>query len=218
MATGWAIAVSHIKFMAFIVQDGCLQHARFCASPNCDARPDATVIDLLVIHSISLPPASYGGPEIEHFFCNRLDATADPYFPEICELKVSAHLLIRRDGEILQFVNFDQRAWHAGESEFKGRRSCNDFSIGIELEGCDNDKFRPAQYDSLVEATVALQRSYLAISSDRITGHEHIAPGRKTDPGPGFDWLHYRSALAGAQSAREQAGPRHPPPIAQDTP
>jgi len=188
--------------MSYVVQGGLLTNARFVPSPNCDERPAGTPIDLLVIHSISLPPACYGGSEIEEFFCNRLDTSAHPFFAEIAGVKVSAHLLLRRSGEAIQFVNFEQRAWHAGESCFAGRSCCNDFSIGIELEGCDQDSFTSAQYAALVDVTLALQQAYPGIENANITGHEHIAPGRKTDPGPGFDWSHYRRLHAQALASK----------------
>jgi AmpD protein len=175
---------------------GWLQGARHCASPNHDDRPANTEVSLLVIHNISLPPEQFGGPWIEDFFCNRLDPNAHPYFREIHRLQVSAHLLIRRDGELVQFVPFDQRAWHAGQSCFAGQEKCNDFSIGIELEGSDTQDFTAAQYDSLIEVTHLLQQRYPAIKTERIAGHSDIAPERKTDPGPHFDWSAFRQQLA----------------------
>lgn len=180
---------------SFSIQQGQLLAARQCDSPNFDQRPADAVIDLLVIHCISLPPAQYTGAAIEEFFSNQLNHNAHPYFDSIRELKVSAHLLIRRDGELLQFVNFLQRAWHAGESCHAGRHACNDFSIGIELEGTDTDHYTAAQYQSLSLATLQLQQAYPAITEARIVGHQQIAPGRKTDPGVGFDWPRYRAML-----------------------
>ncbi len=170
--------------------------AKFIGSPNCDKRPDGTEISLLVIHNISLPPGQYGGKWIEDLFLNRLDPQADPYFLTICNLKVSTHLLIRRDGSLVQFVPFSQRAWHAGESTFLGRSACNDFSIGIELEGCDDQPYSELQYQTLVRVTREIQLRYPAISSANIVGHCDIASERKTDPGPAFKWLHYRKLLA----------------------
>lgn len=167
---------------------GLLNTAKQVPSPNCDARPDGSPIDLLVIHAISLPAGEFGGPWIDELFCNRLDATAHDDFAAICELTVSAHALIRRDGTIVQYVPFHLRAWHAGESNFHGRERCNDFSIGVELEGCDDQPFEPIQYQRLAELGKALRRCYPAINRDHITGHSNIAPGRKTDPGPHFDW------------------------------
>lgn len=161
-------------------------------SPNFDMRPADAAIDLLVIHNISLPPGRFGGPFIADLFCNRLDCDSDPYFDRLRALRVSAHFLIRRDGAAIQFVSADHRAWHAGVSSFRGRERCNDFSIGIEMEGSDFEAFEPAQYDTLVQLTHALRARYPLTD---VTGHEHIAPGRKTDPGPCFDWAHYREAL-----------------------
>jgi len=165
-----------------------LDNVRQRPSPNCDARPDGSPIDLLVIHAISLPAGQFGGPWIDDLFCNQLDATGHADFAEISGLTVSAHALIRRDGEIVQYVPFSQRAWHAGQSNFQGRERCNDFSIGIELEGCDEQPFEPIQYQRLAELTHALMRTYTGSTQKRITGHSDIAPDRKTDPGPNFDW------------------------------
>jgi len=158
-------------------------------SPNYDARPDAELPSLLVIHNISLPPNEYGGNGIVELFTNCLDPKAHPYYQEICHLKVSSHFLIRRDGELLQFVPCTQRAWHAGASNWKGRERCNDFSIGIELEGSDFEAFTEAQYHTLGELVQALQATYPIRD---ITGHSDIAPGRKTDPGPFFEWHRIR--------------------------
>jgi AmpD protein len=173
------------------VDDGWLAAAARCCSPNCNQRPDASDISLLVIHNISLPPGEYGTGCVQQFFCNALDCDTHPYFEEIRNLEVSSHLLIERNGKLTQFVAFDERAWHAGVSEFCGRENCNDFSIGIELEGCDTEAYTDAQYKSLVAVTGELMRIYPAITRDRITGHSDIAPGRKTDPGPAFDWDRY---------------------------
>jgi N-acetyl-anhydromuramoyl-L-alanine amidase len=170
--------------------------ARRTDSPNQDVRPiPASEIDLLVIHSISLPPGAFGRAYIEKFFCNQLDRDAHSYFGEISDLRVSAHLLIYRSGERVQFVPFDQRAWHAGESQYQGRSSCNDFSVGIELEGTDQTPYTDTQYVKLVEVTQSLFRSYPRLLPERIVGHGDIAPGRKTDPGASFDWTRYRSLL-----------------------
>ncbi len=183
---------------------GLLDAARQVSSPNCDERLAGGDIDLLVIHGISLPPAQFGGPYIEQLFTNRLDPAAHPYFADIAHLRVSAHLLIRRDGELVQFVPFNRRAWHAGVSSFCGRERCNDFSIGIELEGTDSTPYTAAQYAQLVAVTRALQQAYPAIVADHIVGHCDIAPGRKTDPGPAFDWAAYRDALCvAAQSVAD---------------
>lgn len=172
-----------------------LDSARFVLSPNRDARPDEKDISLLVIHCISLPPEQFGGEYIDQLFCNRLSADADPYFQDIYQLKVSAHLLIRRDGECVQYVPFDQRAWHAGISQFQGRERCNDFSIGIELEGSINQNYTDAQYAQLIALTRALFTHYPQLNASRIVGHSDIAPGRKDDPGPHFDWTRYRQAI-----------------------
>jgi N-acetyl-anhydromuramoyl-L-alanine amidase len=165
-------------------------------SPHRDARPADTVIDLLVIHGISLPPGEFGGPWIDDLFLARLDPEAHPYFGAIAGAPVSAHLLIRRDGRCTQYVSFDERAWHAGTSCFAGRERCNDYSIGIEVEGADDRPFEPIQYRVLARVTRALMASYPGIGPERIAGHSDIAPGRKTDPGPHFDWAFYRSLLA----------------------
>lgn len=165
-------------------------------SPNRDPRPAGTPIDLLVIHNISLPPGEFGGPWIDDLFLARLDPQAHPYFRGIAGAPVSAHLLIRRDGRCTQYVPFGERAWHAGVSCYAGRERCNDFSIGIELEGTDDRPFEPAQYQALAEVTRALMAAYPGIRPGRIAGHSDIAPGRKTDPGPCFDWGLYLGFLA----------------------
>ena len=172
----------------------CLQQAKICLSPNCSSREKGE-ISLLVIHSISLPPGKFGGGHVEEFFQNILDPQAHPYFDEIKELKVSSHLFIDRDGSITQFVPFDKKAWHAGVSNFNGRENCNEFSIGIELEGTDELEYTQQQYDSLVEVSRELMVLYPLITKDNIVGHCDIAPGRKTDPGKAFDWDLYRSRL-----------------------
>lgn len=169
---------------------GWCPQAQHVPSPNCDARPSPAHIELLVIHNISLPPGQFGGPWIADLFTNTLDVAADPYFVQLQSLRVSAHFLIRRDGQLLQFVSTRQRAWHAGMSCFDGRACCNDFSIGIELEGTDTLPFCSEQYATLCHLTHALQR---ANPLRAVTGHQHIAPGRKTDPGPCFDWHRYQS-------------------------
>lgn len=182
--------------MQIDAKTGLLDTATQVPSPNCDARPDGSSINLLVIHAISLPAGEFGGPWIDELFCNRLDASAHPHFAEICQLTVSAHALIRRDGKIIQYVPFHQRAWHAGQSSFQGRETCNDFSIGIELEGCDNKTFEAVQYQTLTQLARILMHHYPGITPKRITGHSDIAPGRKTDPGPHFDWQRLRQLLA----------------------
>ena len=150
---------------------------------------------MLVVHNISLPPKEFGGAYIEDFFCNQLDCQADPYFEEIKDLKVSAHLLIKRDGAMIQFVPFNERAWHAGESEFEGQSNCNDFSIGIELEGADDVPYTQQQYQTLAQVAECLLNHYPQITKNRIVGHDQIAPGRKTDPGESFDWSHFKQLI-----------------------
>ena len=171
---------------------GWLDEARACPSPNFGPRPAGVDIDLALIHSISLPPGIYGGDEIERLFTNRLDWEAHPYFQQIRGLEVSSHFVLRRDGELLQFVSCEDRAWHAGRSVWRGRENCNDYSIGIELEGLEGEQFEPAQYDAL---TVLLQRLACDYPLQWVVGHEHVAPGRKQDPGPGFDWARLKSQL-----------------------
>lgn len=174
---------------------GLLDAARQVPSPNCDDRPDGAVIDLIVIHGISLPPGKFGGPWIDALFTNTLDPTTHPYFQALAGLRVSAHLLVRRNGEIVQYVPFHRRAWHAGESIYRDRRRCNDFSIGIELEGADHIPYDESQYEVLVELIPTLRTAYPTITPERLTGHADIAPGRKTDPGPAFDWSGLRQQL-----------------------
>ena len=173
----------------------CLANVRQISSPNCDERPADSIIDLVVIHGISLPPRQYGGHYIEQLFTNTLDTQAHPYFSDIAHLRVSSHLLLDRAGEISQYVPFNKRAWHAGESEFKGRRICNDFSIGIELEGCDEDPYEKIQYQVLAETVKLLMLNWPGINKERIVGHSDISTGRKTDPGPAFDWDYFFSLL-----------------------
>ena len=175
---------------------GLLDTARQRPSPNCDQRPPGCAIDLLVIHAISLPAGEFGGPWIDDLFTNCLDPAAHPDFADICGLRVSAHVLIRRDGDITQYVPFHHRAWHAGQSRHGGREHCNDFSIGIELEGCDEHPFEAIQYTRLAELARALFVAYPDLNPQRITGHSDIAPGRKTDPGPHFDWPRLYRLLA----------------------
>jgi len=181
--------------MNLVVKRGWLQGVRRVSSPNCEPRPPGCEPELLVIHNISLPPGQYGSDCIERFFTNCLDWNLHPFFEEIRDVRVSAHVLIRRDGDIVQFVCFNERAWHAGQSCFNGRENCNDFSVGIELEGTDTDTYSGEQYSALTAVTRALLRAYPGLSRDRIAGHSDIAPGRKTDPGPGFDWPRYLASL-----------------------
>jgi len=166
---------------------------RIVDSPNCDERPSGVEVTLVILHSISLPPGQYGGDSIERLFTNCLDPAAHPYFREICALKVSAHFLVRRDGEVVQFVPVERRAWHAGASSWRGRGPCNDFSVGIELEGTEGDAFAPAQYASLAMLIRQL-RTTLPIRD--IAAHSDVAPGRKTDPGARFDWARLLADLA----------------------
>ena len=178
-----------------MINNGYWLEARPIASPNFNARPEGAEISLLVIHCISLPPGEFGNHYVEDFFLNRLDADAHPYFATIADIHVSAHVFIKRNGDAIQFVSFNDRAWHAGRSEFNGQVECNDYSIGVELEGTDTGIYAPAQYKTLTRLTKALMTHYPNITADRITGHEHIAPQRKTDPGTGFDWTMYKNSI-----------------------
>jgi AmpD protein len=172
-----------------------LDIARQVPSPNCDDRPAGCAIELIVVHGISLPPGEYGGDAIDRFFTNTLDSTAHPYFRDIAGLKVSSHLLIRRDGEVVQYVPFGKRAWHAGASDYCGREACNDFSIGIELEGQDDEPYAACQYEVLAGVIDALLAAFPTLSRERLVGHCDISPARKTDPGPAFDWAHLHQQL-----------------------
>jgi N-acetyl-anhydromuramoyl-L-alanine amidase len=165
--------------------DGWLQGAACVPSPNVDDRPAGSRIELVVIHNISLPPGAYGGGRVRALFTNSLDPHAHPFFAEVAGIRVSAHLLVERDGTVTQFASFERRAWHAGASEFRGRQRCNDFSVGIELEGTDFEPFTDAQYDAL---NLALQALVSAYPIEAVRGHSDIASGRKTDPGPFFEW------------------------------
>jgi len=177
------------------IEGGWLRGVRRVISPNANERPTGCGIDLLVIHNISLPPGEFGGAYVEQLFCNSLDCSAHPWFERLRGLEVSAHLFISRSGALTQFVPFEARAWHAGASVFEGRPNCNDFSVGIELEGTDEAPYTDAQYAALVPVTRALMREFRGISIGRIVGHCDVAPGRKTDPGVAFDWNRYRRAL-----------------------
>ncbi|MDY0064991.1 MAG: 1,6-anhydro-N-acetylmuramyl-L-alanine amidase AmpD [Steroidobacteraceae bacterium] len=177
------------------VSSGLHARARQVASPNCDERPAGAAPELIVVHGVSLPPGEYGGPWIDELFTNRLAADAHPYFASIAALRVSAHLLIRRDGALVQYVPFHLRAWHAGVSNWRGRERCNDFSIGVELEGEDGTPYEPMQYRMLSTVILELCDAYPTLSTERIVGHSDIAPGRKTDPGPAFDWPRLRALL-----------------------
>nr|WP_154325310.1 1,6-anhydro-N-acetylmuramyl-L-alanine amidase AmpD [Pantoea sp. 201603H] len=177
------------------LQDGWIIGVKQVPSPHFNLRPDNEAPSLLVVHNISLPPGEFGGPYIDALFTGTLDADAHPFFAEIVHLRVSAHCLIRRNGEIVQYVSFDQRAWHAGVSCYQGREGCNDFSIGIELEGTDTLAYTAVQYRALAEVTRLLMQHY-PLTAEHITGHSDIAPGRKTDPGDAFDWDKFRCVLS----------------------
>lgn len=173
-------------------EGGWLRHAVRLPSPNFGPRPPQACIDLVVVHSISLPPGQYGGSGVQELFTNRLDWDAHPYYQQIRGLEVSSHFYIRRDGELWQFVSCDDRAWHAGRSHYRGRDNCNDDSIGVELEGLEGETFEPAQYEALARLCQALRERYPIA---HLAGHEHVAPGRKLDPGPGFDWRQLQARL-----------------------
>ena len=175
-----------------LTEEGLVEGTRYVASPNCDERPAGCAVELIVIHSISLPPGKFGGRGIEALFTNRLDTGSHPYYATLGELRVSAHFLIRRDGGLVQFVPCTKRAWHAGVSSWNGRPRCNDYSIGIEMEGTDHAPFADAQYETLALVTRALRARY---PIGDLVGHSDVAPGRKTDPGPHFDWARYRALL-----------------------
>ncbi|WP_194756358.1 1,6-anhydro-N-acetylmuramyl-L-alanine amidase AmpD [Aliidiomarina indica] len=178
------------------IQQHRCQQATYYPSPHADERPEPQDIHLLVVHNISLPPGEFGGPYITDLFMGTLNPEDHPFFQEIAHIKVSAHACIRRDGSIEQYVDFNRRAWHAGVSTWHGKERCNDFSIGIELEGTDHTPYTEEQYQTLAQLTIALQETYPGITDACITGHEDIAPGRKTDPGPAFNWNYYRQQIA----------------------
>ena len=182
-------------FVPLTLRDHRLLEAEQVPSPNCDERPSGATLDLIVIHNISLPPKQYGNGNIQRLFCNQLDCTSHPYFKDLQTLRVSAHLLVNREGDLSQFVPFHRRAWHAGISAYRGREACNDFSIGIELEGSDDESFTDSQYSTLIAAVQCLLDGDTSLSADAIVGHSDIAPGRKTDPGPAFDWQRFRAGL-----------------------
>jgi N-acetyl-anhydromuramoyl-L-alanine amidase len=181
-ATGWTLGVRRVS------------------SPNHDERPAGASLSLIVVHGISLPPGEFGNGWIDRFFCNDLPADAHPYFATIQSVTVSAHVLIARDGTLTQYVPFDRRAWHAGKSQYCGRSACNDFSVGIELEGTDDLPYALVQYRALGELIVALRRGYPSLRQAEVVGHSDIAPGRKTDPGPAFDWTLLERELAAAST------------------
>jgi AmpD protein len=180
------------------IESGLMRDARQVASPNYDARPPGIEADLIVVHGISLPPGEFGGPWIERLFTNTLPLDLHPYFAEVGGLRVSSHLLVARDGSLTQFVKFTDRAWHAGQSSYNGRSACNDFSIGVELEGVDTLDYEAAQYGALADIVAALCEAYPRLSAERVVGHSDISPGRKTDPGPAFDWERARRGIGAA--------------------
>ncbi|MES2661684.1 MAG: 1,6-anhydro-N-acetylmuramyl-L-alanine amidase AmpD [Pseudomonadota bacterium] len=184
---------------AFHIESGWITPARHSLSPNHDVRPVNTAIDAIIIHGISLPPGIFGGSGIEELFSNRLNPSEHPYYETIHQFKVSSHLVIRRTSAVIQYVGFEQRAWHAGVSSLEGQERCNDFSIGIELEGCDDIPYTDKQYFVLTHIVTTLRRTYSGITEQRVIGHDHIAPGRKTDPGPAFDWKRLRTLMALAE-------------------
>lgn len=183
------------QYSSMKIKDGWFEQVQRVVSPNADNRLDESDISLIVIHCISLPPGEFGGPWIDKLFCNTLPGDFHPYFQTIHSLRVSAHLLIRRDGSIIQYVPFHKRAWHAGISCYENRENCNDFSIGIELEGTETTPYTPEQYDSLIESIKTLAGTYPGIGKSRIAGHSEIAPARKTDPGLCFDWEYLHQKL-----------------------
>ncbi len=194
--------------LAGLDADGWLAGARQVRSPFCNARPSGVAIELVVVHSISLPPGVFGGDQIERLFTGRLDPAAHPYFEALRGLEVSAHFLVHRDARLTQFVGCSQRAWHAGASRWRGSEGCNDFSVGIELEGLEGGSFEPAQYERLAQVLRAVARRHPIAE---VLGHEHVAPGRKADPGPGFDWQRLAAACPArpdwfAQALRLSAG------------
>ena len=184
--------------MQIDIDSGLMLGVRQSASPNHDARPPGVEADLIVVHGISLPPGEFGGPWIDRLFANTLPAEMHPYFAEVCALRVSSHLVIQRDGAVTQYVSFIDRAWHAGTSNYQGREACNDFSVGVELEGTDTLEYESVQYGVLAEVIAALCAAYPRLSPQRVVGHSDISPGRKTDPGPAFDWPRARGQIAAA--------------------
>jgi AmpD protein len=184
--------------MQIDIDSGLMLGVRQIASPNHDDRPPGVEADLIVVHGISLPPGEFGGPWIDRLFANTLPAEMHPYFAEVCALRVSSHLVIQRDGAVTQYVSFIDRAWHAGTSNYQGREACNDFSVGVELEGTDTLEYESVQYGVLAEIVAALCAAYPRLSPQRVVGHSDISPGRKTDPGPAFDWPRARGQIAAA--------------------
>ena len=193
------------------LDSGLMSGARQVASPNFDARPEGSPIDLIVVHGISLPPGEFGGPWIDRLFTNSLPPEQHPYFAEIEGLRVSSHLVIARDGALTQYVSFNARAWHAGRSSYQGRSECNDYSVGVELEGADTVPYEPAQYEVLAATIAALCAAYPLLSPQRIAGHSEVAPGRKTDPGPAFDWPQARRCIAAQREVRHALNQQNSP-------
>jgi AmpD protein len=183
------------------LESGLMRGVRHIASPNHDSRPAGMEADLIVVHGISLPPGDFGGPWIDRLFTNSLPMEMHPYFAEVASLRVSSHVVVARDGAVTQYVAFTERAWHAGKSMYQGREACNDFSVGVELEGTDDLPYEAAQYGALAEVVAALCAAYPRLSPDRLVAHSEIAPGRKTDPGPAFDWPRARGLIVTASSA-----------------
>jgi AmpD protein len=187
--------------MQIDLETGLMRDVRHIASPNHDSRPAGIEADLIVVHGISLPPGEFGGPWIDRLFTNSLPVEMHPYFAEVGSLRVSSHVVVARDGAVTQYVAFTERAWHAGKSIYQGREACNDFSVGVELEGADTLPYEAAQYVALAQVVAALCAAYPGLSPDRLVGHSDIAPGRKTDPGPAFDWSRARRLIATASTA-----------------
>jgi len=194
MLTGVQVTPQEVNLQVDL-DSGLMLGARQIASPNYDPRPPGVEADLIVVHGISLPPGDFGGPWIDRLFTNTLPTDAHPYFAEIGTLRVSSHLVITRDGALTQYVKFSDRAWHAGRSSYDGREACNDFSVGVELEGTDTLPYEFEQYAALAEVVAALCAAYPQLSPDRLGGHSDVAPGRKTDPGPAFDWARARRLI-----------------------
>jgi AmpD protein len=192
--------------MQIDIDSGLMLGVRQIASPNHDARAPGAEADLIVVHGISLPPGDFGGPWIDRLFTNTLPAEMHPYFAEVCSLRVSSHLVVQRDGAVTQYVRFTDRAWHAGTSNYQGREACNDFSVGVELEGTDTLEYEAVQYGALAEVVAALCAAYPRLSPQRIVGHSDISPGRKTDPGPAFDWPRALRLIAAAASGGQTQG------------
>lgn len=198
VAYAWCLLWREERILQVDLKSGLMRGVRQIASPNYDSRPSGVEAELIVVHGISLPPGEFDGPWIDRLFTNALPPELHPYFEEVASLRVSSHLCIRRDGAVTQYVKFTDRAWHAGQSSYNGRAACNDFSIGVELEGTDTLAYEEAQYEALADAVAALCAAYPRLTPERLVGHSDISPGRKTDPGPAFDWLYARRLIADA--------------------